>query len=433
MKKAKKVLCFTLVIALMTSIAIGFTACSSNDTELTFAWWGGDGRAEQTMAIIDLFLEHSDDVDYIEGEFRSFGDHWVELSARATANNLPDIVQQDVAHMFNWVENGLLIDLTPFIRDNRIDLRNVPQTAIDAGRVTGHPGIYAVPTGMNVAALLYNATLLQELGLQASRNMTLDQFIQLSRDIYTRSGVRTNWAFNDPFNQLNTHLRANGSVLFAGGRLGGNVALYESFFAVIEQGIIEGWHIRPEHMVGREGGEQNALWYPPGDDNANFRAWNSPVWSNMLTGYMNDAPDDVVIGMTTYPSINPLLGNFGRASMFFAISSHSELQDEAASFISFYMNSPAVHDIVMGDRGVVVNPVIAAHIEPRLPEAAQRQIEFVDWVNSGNSSPYDPTRPGGAAELLEYLRLIIEDLTRLEITPAEAAQRLAAADVRILG
>ena len=433
MKKAKKLLSITLIIALMASITVAFTACSEDEVELTFAWWGGDGRANQTMQIIDLFLEQSDDVDYIEGEFRGFADHWVELSARATAGNLPDIVQQDVAHMFNWVENGLLVDLTPFIADNRIDLRNLSQTAIDAGRVTGHPGIYAVPTGMNVAAMIYNASLLQELGLTAPRNMTIDQFVQLSRDIYAASGVRTNWAFNDPLNQLNTHLRANGVALFTGGRMGGNEALYESFFAVIEQGIIEGWHIRPEHMAGREGGEQNALWYPAGDDNANFRAWNSPVWSNMLTNYMNDAPDGVNLDMTTYPSVNPVMGNFGRATMFFAISSHSELQDEAASFISFYMNSPEVHDIVMGDRGVVVNPVIAAHIEPRLPQAAQMQIEFVDWVNNGNSSPYDPTRPGGVAEILSYLQLIIEDLTRLEITPAEAASRLAAADARILG
>ena len=433
MKKAKRVLSMTLVVALLLSVAMAFTACSDDEVEMQFAWWGGDGRAAQTNEIIDLFLAQSDSVDYIEGIFTGFGDHWTDMSVRAAANSLPDIIQHDVAHMLSWVEAGHLLDLTPFINNHRIDMRNVPSTAIDAGRVTGHTGIFAIPTGMNVAAMLYNETLLAELGLEVPRNITLDQFIDLSREIYALSGVRTNWAFNDPFNQMNVHLRAQGAALFRDGRLGGTVAQYEQFFQTIVQGIEEGWHIRPEHMAGREGGEQNALWYPSGADNANLRAWNSPVWSNMLTGYINDAPDGVDIGMTTYPSVNPVAGNFGRATMFLTIAASSELQEEAAEFISFYMNSIEVHEIVAGDRGVVVNSVVAEAIAPAMPVAAQRQIEFVEWVNDGNSAHYDPTRPAGHAELLDILRDIIEDLTRLEITPTQAAERFEAAGARIFG
>jgi len=434
MKKAKKVLSIMLAIVMLATLTTALTSCSSDDVELVFAWWGGDMRAEQTHTVIDMFLEQNDDVEYIEGLFTSFGDHWPALAIRAAADDLPDLVQHDVAHLLSWVDAGHLVDLTPFINDHRIDMRNVPQGAINTGRVTGHPGIYAIPTGMNVAAMFYNATLLEELGLEAPRNMTLDQFINLSREIYERSGVRTNWAHNDPFNQMNVHLRAQGASLFNGGQLGGTVAQYEQFFDVIIQGIEEGWHIRPEHIAGREGSEQNAFWYPAGDEHANMRAWNSPVWSNMLNGYMSDAPDWMEIGMTTYPSVNPQAGNFGRATMFLTITTHSERQDEAAAFINFYMNTPAVHEVVLGDRGVVVNSVVADAIAPHLPVGSQRQAEFVEWVNSpGNSSPYDPLRPGGAAELLEYLRLIIEDVTRLDITATEAAERFEAAGARILG
>jgi len=154
----------------------------------------------------------------------------------------------------------------------------------------------------------------------------------------------------------------------------------------------------------------------------------------MLNGYMNDAPDWMDIGMTTYPSANPRAGNFGRATMFLTITTHSDLQDEAAAFINFYMNSPAVHEVILGDRGVVVNSVVADAIAPHLPVGSQRQAEFVEWVNSpGNSSPYDPLRPAGHAELLEYLRLILEDVTRLNITSREAAERFAAEGARLFG
>ena len=432
MKKTKKVLGITLIIALMATMAMTFAACGSDDVELVFAWWGGDMRAEQTNTVIDMFLAQNDDVDYIEGLFTSFTDHWSDMALSAAANDLPDIVQHDVAHLLSWVEAGHLLDLTPFINDNRIDMRNVPQSAVNTGRVPGHPGIYAIPTGMNVAAMLYNATLLADLGLEAPRNMTLDQFITLSREIYARSGVRTNWAYNDPFNQMNVHLRSQGAALFRDGRLGGTIEQYEHFFNVIVQSIEEGWGLRPEHEAGREGSEQNPLWYPAGDDNANLRVWNSPVWSNMLNGYMNDSPDWMEIGMTTYPSINPQLGNFGRATMFLTITTHSDLQDEAAAFINFYMNTPAVHEVVMGDRGVVVNSVVADAIAPILTVGSQRQAEFVDWIYTpGNSSPYDPLRPAGHNQLLDYLRLIIEDVTRLNITAREAAERFAAEGARL--
>ena len=434
MKKVKKALVFMLVAALLSAIAVGFTGCRSSETELVFAWWGGDGRAEQTRAVIGMFLEQNDDVDYIEGLFTGFGDHWPAMSTRAAANDLPDIIQHDVAWILSYVEAGHLVDLTPFINDNTLDLRNVPASAVDTGRIPGTPGVFGIPTGMNVAAMLYNADLLAELGLQAPRNMTLDHFIMLSREIYQRSGVRTNWAFNDPFNQMNVHLRAQGASLFSDGRLGGTVEQYEQFFDVVAQSISEGWGIRPEHIAGREGMEQNPMWYPPGDDNANLRVWNSPVWSNMLNGYIADSPEGMQIGMTTYPSTNPPVSNFGRAAMYLTVSVHSDYPELAAEFISFYMNSVEAHRVVMGDRGAVVNPVVGDAIAPYLGEGPQRQVEFVNWVNApGNSAPYSPFRPGYAAELLEYLRLIIEDLTMENITPRQAAERFDAAGARLAG
>ncbi|MCL2287471.1 MAG: ABC transporter substrate-binding protein [Firmicutes bacterium] len=430
----KRVMRIAILVVIVVMLVGALASCRrGDDVDLVFAWWGGDVRAEQTHQVIEMFLAQTDNVDYIEGIFTGFGDHWTDMSVRAAAGNLPDILQHDVAWILSYVEAGHLVDLTPLINDNRIDLRNVPQAAIDAGRVPGHPGIYAVPTGMNVAAMLYNATLLEELGLYAPRNMTLDQFINLSREIYERSGVRTNWAHNDPFNQMNVHLRAQGASLFTpDGRLGGTVEQYRQFFDVIIQGIEEGWHIRPEHMDGRESGEQNALWYPHGAENANFRTWNSPVWSNMLTGYMHDAPEGMRIGMTTYPSVNPILGNFGRATMFLTITTQSDNIDAAAEFISFYMNSVEAHQVIMGDRGVVVNPVVGAAIAPMLPEAAIKQLEFVEWVNNGNSSPYSPARPAAQGELLARLRLIVEDVTRLNMTAQEAAEEFDAAGRELL-
>ena len=457
----KKFLRIALVLAMLLAFGVVFTACTSEDdpvapeppvetevpeappeapdpvedpaeepqapaerAELTFAWWGGDFRAEQTHYVLDLFLQQSQHVSYIHHVLASFADYWPMLSINAAAGTLPDVMQQDVSRLLEYTASYLLEDLRPFIADGRINLTDIPQSVVDAGTIGGN--VIALPIGMNVAAMLYNATLLEELGLEAPRNITMDQFIELAREIYERSGVRTNWAHNDPANQLEVHLRAQGANFFNGPALGATAPQIADFFNVIRQGLDEGWHVRPEHIAGREGAEQNSMWYPQGDDNAHLRTWNTPVWSNMLNGYMNDSPEDMEIGMTTYPSSNPVQANFGRASMFLSMTTHATNPDGAAELISFWMNSLEAHQHMLGERGVIVNPVIAAAVYDELAVGAQRQTEFVGWVNNGNSSPFNPTRPEGAAEVIAELNDLRDGVTHGQITPDAAAEHFVA-------
>ncbi|MCL2189708.1 MAG: extracellular solute-binding protein [Defluviitaleaceae bacterium] len=429
----KKSITFCLA-AVMAFALFAMTACGGNDeSELVFGWWGGDGRAAQTQEIIDLFVEQSDTVVYIEPVIASWGDYWDMMLTRSLAGDLPCVMQQDVARMIEFVAAGLLQDLRPLIADGRIDARNIPQSALDAGMVPGSNGIYAIPTGMNVTAMTYNATLLRELGLEAPRNLTLAQFMDLGREIYARSGVRTNWIGADPSIQLEIHLRAQGANLFDFSgptpRMGGTPAMYEEFFQVIATGIAEGWHIRPEHLAGRDGAEMEPMWYPPGDEPefANMRHWNNPVWSNMLTNAMNDAPDWMEIGMTSFPSNNPQQASFGRSSMFLAITTQADDLDAAAEFVSWFINSVEAYSIMLGDRGVAINPVIATAIQPLLTPPAARQAEFVSWTNAGNSSPFFAGRPEGAAEVVGTageLQRLTDLVAAGELTPAAAAQMI---------
>ena len=421
-----------LLSALFVMVALTLTGCGgSDDQEIVFGWWGGDGRAAQTQEIIDLFVEQSDSVSYIEPVIASWGDYWDMMLTRSLAGDLPCVMQQDVARMVEFVSAGLLEDLRPLIANGTIDTTNIPQSALDAGMVPGSNGIYAIPTGMNVTAMTYNATLLRELGLEAPRNMTLNQFMDLSREIYARSGVRTTWIGADPSIQLEIHLRANGINLFDFSgptpRMGGTAADYVEFFQVIATGIQEGWHIRPEHVAGRDGAEMEPMWYPAGDDPAmaNMRQWNNPVWSNMLTNIMNDSPEWMEIGMTTFPSNNPQRASFGRSSMLLAITTQADDLDAAAEFLNWFINSVDAYTIMAGDRGVAINPVIARAIDPILELPAQRQAEFVSWTNAGNSSPFFAGRPEGATEVVgaggELVRLT-ELVANLDITPEQAAQ-----------
>ena len=393
------------------------------EVSLRFGWWGNPARNEQTTQVLELFMEQNPHI-HVEELQAGWGDYWPLLLTLAAAGDLPDVMQNDISRLLEFTENNLIVDLDPFFADGRIDVSEIPDSIIEAGRVLG--GVVALPIGMNVTAVIYNRTLLDELGLSAPRNMTLEQWVDLSREIYDRSGVRTIFgARDDPANQMEVILRSRGVVAFEPGGMGGSPEDYVEFFEVIRLGIEEGWHIRAEDLAGRAGMPQDPLVYPPDiTANANLRTWNSPAWSNMIVGLQNEAGEDVVLGLTTYPSANPLVANFGRPSMYLSITSHTDHPDAAAALVDFWINTQEAHEIMLAERGVIPNTRIAAAVYDMLSPMAQLQSEFVGWMADGNSTPVNPPRPEGSGQVLAELLLITEAVTMGQLTPEQAAQQI---------
>ena len=417
-----------LIILMILPMALFARGAQAGNENLRFAWWGNPLRNTQTTAVLNMFTAQSDVPT--EEVVSTWGEYWGMMMTLAAAGNLPDVMQHDVGHLLPWVQSNLLLDLRPFIANGTIDISNIPPAVMEQGRIG--EAIYGIPIGMNVAAMLYNRTLLDSLGLEAPRNMTMDQFINLSREIYRRSGVRTNLASSEPLNPLQTILRAQGVQPFVqgpGGRwqLGGSPANFQVFFDVIRQGIDEGWHFRVEDWGGRDrfAMATDPLVYPPGDANTNLRSWIGINWSNQIVGFQAAAPAGTTISMTTLPSANPAISNFGRASMFIAITRDARDRNAAAQLVNFWLNTQSAHDIMLAERGVIVNTQIANAVHPRLSPGAQLQSEFVNWVNQpANSAPFMPNQPEGATEFRAELILVTDMVMAGQLTPAAAAQRI---------
>ena len=97
--------------------------------ELHMTWWGSQTRHDRTIAVIELFMEQYPHIN-ITYEFSSFGDYWPLLATKAAAGELPDVIQQDYAYFKQYVSDGLIIPLDPFVEDGTIDLSNVPDDAM---------------------------------------------------------------------------------------------------------------------------------------------------------------------------------------------------------------------------------------------------------------------------------------------------------------
>jgi len=366
----------------------------------------------------------------VEEIVTAFGDYFSMLAPLAVSRSLPDVMQHNIPQLLEWVESGLLIDLTPLIADGRIDVSNIPPAVLDQGRVGD--AIYGIPVAMNVSTMIYDKALTDSLGLTVPRNMTLDQFADLARTIYARTGIRTSFTGELPVNPLIAFLRGQGVERFVqksggGWELGGTAANYQAFFEFIQMGVREGWHTTLEDWGGRNRSavNTNPLVYPADLQNPNLRSWMSINWANQIEAFQVAAGPDQNLALTTPPSANPQRSNFGRASMLWSITRDAKNQDQAARLVNFLTNSQEANDVMLGERGIPSNTVIADNIAPKLSASNQIQAEYVDWVNSpGNSTPFFGMEPTGTPQLNAEISLVTDMVLSGQITPADAAQRV---------
>jgi len=135
---------------------------TDEDITLTFAWWGNDDRAERYEKAIDLFEEKYPHIS-VQTQFQAFDDYWTARSTEAAGSALPDVIQMGVPYVRQYAATGQLAKLDGQLGVN-LDTDGVDDSAMVAGQVDG--ATYAIPTSLNTQSIIYNATLLEELGVE---------------------------------------------------------------------------------------------------------------------------------------------------------------------------------------------------------------------------------------------------------------------------
>lgn len=398
----------------------GSTSESSDGTvNLTFTWWGNQTRNERTQAALDLYSEQNPGVTF-DPQFAEWNDYWDKLATAAAGHSLPDIVQMDYSYLEQYVSNGLLVDLTPYIEDGTINVDNVDEGILNSGKVGD--GIYALCNGVNVPALLYNKTLLDEAGITIKDNMTMDEFIAVSKEVYEKTGYKTNIAYgSDAY--IDYFCRAYDEIIYESDSIGASQETLEAFYSLYEDGINEGWLLDPsvfaEVTVGSV--EQDPMVYGSSPETM---SWCFLAYSNQLTATKSAAPEGMEIGMTTWPSADPAKSDFLKPSQFFAVTVDSANPDEAAKVLDFITNSVECNNILLGERGVPISSEVSNAISENMSEDDRNIITFINEVVTPNSSTISPPAPTAASEAYNLNRNLVEKVCYGELTAAEAAQQM---------
>lgn len=396
------------------------TETSDGSTVLTFTWWGNQVRNERTQAALDLYSEQNPGVTF-DAQFAEWNDYWNKLATASAGNALPDIVQMDYSYLEQYASNGLLVDLTPYIENGTIKTENVDQTILDSGK-SGDGGIYALCNGVNAPAMLYNKTLLDENGIAIKDNMTMDEFLAVSKEVYEKTGYKTNLAYgSDAF--IDYYCRAYDETVYLSDSLGASEATLDAFYSLYEDGISEGWLIDPSVFaeVTVSSVEQDPLVYNSSPETA---SWCFLAYTNQYAAVKSAAPEGMEIGITTWPSPDPVKSDFLKPSQFFAISSDSANPDEAAKVLDFITNSVDCNNILLGERGVPINSSVSDAISANLTEEDREVIHFIDEVVTPNCSTISPPAPTAASQVYNLNDLLVEQVCYGQLTAAEAAQQM---------
>ncbi len=352
------------------------------DAEFRVTWWGGDNRHNSTIALIEEFEKNYQNLT-IDVEYTAFGDYFTKLNTQATGDDLPDVIQMNTPQYTGLAESGILLPLDDYIASGAIDLSKVPDVAISVDKVNGVT--YAVTTGTNIPLYIYNPALLEEAGVTISQAPTLEEFIEVAKKVYDKTGaVVAGVDFPD-------FCRMYGQSRYAadGKSVGFSPETLIAFWEMYADGVEYGWLPGSKNI---EVVEDSVVSF------AEKKIWAAREFSNNVEWTIDESGLD--LELFAIPSVEGYASpTYMRATMQWSIAATSENPDLAAEFINSYINNPLTYDIVGMDRGVPINTEMREHATKSASEINKKVVGFMEYLDeNGHFSASDRLDPANAAE-----------------------------------
>lgn len=389
------------------------SSSSSGSSDLVMAWWGNQVRNEKTQEALDKYKELNDVT--VEGQFYQWNDYWSKMATAAAGNSMPDLIQMDYSYIDQYVENGQLLDLTPYIESGALDVSNIPDNVLQMG-VVGD-GNYGIAAGVSGNCLFYNKTVADEAGVTIKDNMTYDEFVEIAKTVTEKTGYRAKLI--QDVNYMGEWARAEGIPIVEAKMPVDSADAYVPFFQMVADGIEEGWHLTPEN-IDATGIETDPLVYGSSPETMAWCSINGT--SNQLTALQSAAPEGADIAITTIPTSDPTTSNYLKPALYFSISADTEDPDAAVALLDYLINSEDANAILLGERGVPASTAVTDYIYDLVSETEQESFAYVTDVITPNCSPINPPDPSGMSELNDTLKKAVEKVSYGESTPEEAAQ-----------
>ena len=391
----------------------------TKNVKITFAWWGNQTRNDRTQEVLNMYSAANPGVVF-DSQPSQFSDYFTKLSTAAAGGTLPDLIQMNTTYMGQYESNGLLADLTPYVENGILDVSTIDESVLAAGSMDGK--LYAICSGLNVPALIYNKTLTDELGIEVDDSLTMDRFIEISREIYEKTGIKTDLAYGNPSGMMEFIMRgeAAGGVFDGDALAATSSEAFEPYFKIYEMGKTEGWMIDAATYAELilNSVEQCPLVYY---SSPAAQSWCACYWSNQLQALQKAAPEGTELAYATWPSNNLTKSNYLHPSMYFCVSANSKNLEESVKVLNYLINDLDCNKVLLAERGIPAPSAVSTGIEDALSEESRKEIAFINDVIIPNSSEITPPDPEEGTEIYALANELIEKVLYGELTAKEAS------------
>ena len=392
-----------LGIAALGTAGLGLTACGNGDSNgngggpgaeggpanLRLAWWGNPTRNEDTEEAIAAWAEANPDIT-LTPEQGEWGSYWDRLATQTAGNDMPDILQMDMAYIREYGDRGALLDLSQYDFDTS---KFAPGTA-EAGKTKD--GLVGVNCGVNAPVLLANPAVFKaaRVDLPDDDSWTWEDLTELSSTVTSNTKGKYHGISGTIGGSVGLEfwLRQAGKALFTEDGLGFDVPDVVPFFT---------WVKELTDVKGAPSAAATVEDEAKATDQQMFATGKVAMclyWSNQVSSL--DAASGQDLTMLKMPSATGTFADTAywyKASMLWSASSRTENPEAAAKVIDFLVNQPTAVKIIKAERGMPPNLDMRKLIVPELNDSDKKSAAFLEDVTPGIKDAPIPPLPGNSA------------------------------------
>jgi multiple sugar transport system substrate-binding protein len=420
---------FTAVLAV--SLISGAAACGGTDdsgsgagkpVELSFFWWGAEGRAALTDKALALYTTKHPSVTF-KKTWQANQGYFDKLATLTAGGNAPDIFQIDDNYIAEYSGRNVTLDLTPYKQSGKLDLSKFPESLWKYGEVDGK--LAGLAFGENTQGLVYDKTLLDKYRLPApTTGMSWADFITWAQKVSTTAKVPGTQDPSAVYQALWVYLRQNGKDLYKGKELGFDVQDITNWFELWKGARDRGATPTPDVIHEGNATDISKQLVVTG------KAATSWVWANQMPELKKNTKDE--LGVIAYPG-DPS-AQWARASMYFSVFRGTPHKDAAVDVINFLANDPDAGKILGTDRGLPSNLDVRKLVADTTTDPNMKQTIAVQNELGTKFGPTSPSVPlKGHSKVKTELVRIAEEVQYGRQTPAAGAAAFVTAAKTAIG
>ena len=389
-------------------------AFAAEDLQLRAMWWGSNDRSKRTLSVARLFQEKNPGISIV-GESLSGDGYWTKLATQMAGRAIADVFQLEPNTISDYSKRGACLALDPFI-NSALDVNAFGEDMLKLTTVDGK--LWGVGLGLNSFAMFYDADAFAKAGVTPpGLDTTWSEYADIAIEMAKATGkgggpyaARYTYVFD-------AWLRQRGSSLFNESGLGFGVEEAKEWYAYWEDLRKRGGTVAADVQTL----DQNTI-----DTNCLALGYSAigMAYSNQLIGYQLIMKSKLGIGMLPRAEKGGPSGHYYRLALIWSIGATSEHGEEAAKFISFFVNDVEAGKILGVERGVPMSPTVREAILPLLNPTEAETVKYINALKDQVGS-YPPPAPLGATEFdHRVFRPIADELAFERVSVADAAERL---------